>query len=449
MENPSVELKAELAEAPVGKLHRKLGAAMAALTLFDGYDTFNPAYVIHYVREPWLLSPQQAGMLVSSGLIGFLFGAALHGGVADRFGRRVTLLGGLWIITVFSLLTALLADSFTVFCALRVATGLGLGVLLPLSTTYINELAPRRTANAFSLWGVAFGWALGGTMAGVVGVFLTPVIGWQGLYWVGGLSALLLPVLHRHLPESPQFLLMRGDDAAVRDLLSRLRPERAKWYSHASIQRATHESKPSMLALLAPGYRRLTLAIWTASFLSLFSIFGLSAWIPSLMLARGETFGASFGYGALLQIASFAGGLACGHLIDQYGFARGWLALWWLAGSASVFALLFSSGHIANIVISAVAGFGIIGAQFVLNNFTAAAYPTSVRATGVGMELAVGRLGAILGPYIGGLLQQHHRGPRTMLLSIGIACIGAALAALAAKQPAHRAARPGMGRAEP
>src|SRR5258707_7142239 len=162
-----IDVHEELAEAKAGALHWGLGALMGLLTLFDGYDTFNPAYVIHYVAGPWGLKAGQAGLLISSGLVGFLFGAALHGVAADKFGRRGTLLAGLWITSVFTLLTALLANSFLSFCGLRLLTGLGLGVLLPLATTYINELAPRRVANTFALWGVALGWAAGGTLAGV------------------------------------------------------------------------------------------------------------------------------------------------------------------------------------------------------------------------------------------------------------------------------------------
>ena len=88
MQAEVVNVHEELAEAKVGKMHARLGVILALLTLFDGYDTFNPAYVIHYVKGPWALTLQQAGMLVSSGLIGFLFGAAFHGAVADRFARH-------------------------------------------------------------------------------------------------------------------------------------------------------------------------------------------------------------------------------------------------------------------------------------------------------------------------------------------------------------------------
>ncbi len=424
-----IDVNEELAEARVGPLHRWLGVMMAAVTMFDGYDTFNPAYVIHYVAKPWGLAPGQAGLLVSSGLVGFLIGAATHGVIADRIGRRVTLLGGLWITSVFTLATPLLADSFAAFCSLRVLTGLGLGVLLPLATTYINELAPRRVANTFSLWGVAFGWALGGTLAGLVGVFLTPLYGWKVLYWIGSLSIPLTIAMHFILPESVKFLALKERTVEIRALLTRLRPERRDIYRDATLNTGTTAAVSGSVArLLAPGLRRLTLTVWLVAFLSLFCIFGLTGWIPTVMMKRGETFAASFGFGALMQTMSFLGGLACGFLADRRGSSRTVLALWWAMGGLAVLALVFLNGHVVNIVCTAAAGFFVIGAQFVLNNFTATAYETSARATAVGMMLSVGRFGAILGPFVVGTLQQAYQGPVPMFTLIGCASLVAAAA---------------------
>ncbi|HLY64970.1 MAG TPA: MFS transporter, partial [Chloroflexota bacterium] len=297
MPDHGIDVHEELAEARVSGFHLRLGLIMGLLTLFDGYDTFNPAYVIHYVAAPWGLKGSQAGLLISSGLIGFLIGSALHGLIADRLGRRGTLLGGLWITSIFTVLTALFADSFISFCALRVLTGLGLGVLLPLATTYINELAPRRVANSFALWGVALGWALGGTIAGLVGVFATPVLGWKALYWVGSASFLLLPFLHSQLPESPKFLVLSNRTAEIRKLLGRLRPERAALYASSTISVARAQQVVNPVAVLVSRrYRRTTFAIWLSAFLSLFCIFGLTGWIPTVMMQRGETFSASFGF---------------------------------------------------------------------------------------------------------------------------------------------------------
>jgi len=424
-----IDVHEELAGAAVTPLHKVLGVLITLITLFDGYDTFNPAYVIHYVVQPWGLLPSQAGLLVSSGLVGFLFGAMGHGMVADRIGRRSTLLAGLWIVNVLTLLTALFATDFLSFCTLRFVTGLGLGVLLPLGTTYINELAPQRVSNRFSLWGVTLGWSLGGVVASMVGVFLTPQYGWQILYFVGALSIPLTLVVHAVLPESPKFLAAHGRVDELRALLSRLRPERGAVYRNASFRSAEKSTQRNTIAaLLGPRYRRVSLTIWLTAFLSLFAIFGLTGWIPTVMLKRGETFAASFGFGALMQATSFFGGLTLAMLADR-GFAGTprLLAGWWAVGGLAVCALVFVNGHGFNLAIIAIAGFCIIGAQHVLNNFTANSYETGFRASGVGMELGVGRVGAILGPYVIGLLQQVTGGPEAVFWAIGGAAIVAAL----------------------
>jgi MFS family permease len=436
MADHGIDVHEELGSAKVSGFHVRLGLIMGLLTLFDGYDTFNPAYVIHYVAGPWGLQGGQVGLLISSGLIGFLIGSAVHGIVADRFGRRGTLLGGLWITSIFTLLTALFADSFFAFCAFRLCTGLGLGVLLPLATTYINELAPRRVTNTFALWGVALGWALGGTAAGLVGVFATPTFGWKALYWVGSMSFLLLPFLHAQLPESPKFLVLKDRSEDIRALLSRLRPERASFYASADISVARlHELDNPVAVLLTKKYRRTTLSIWLSAFLSLFCVFGLSGWIPTIMMQRGETFSASFGFGAVMQIMSFLGALVLGHLVDRLGKSRGLLAVWWATGGLAVLALVAFNSHLVNVTAVAVAGFCIIGAQFVLNNFTAASYETGARATAVGMELAIARVGAILGPLVAGTLQQIYQSPAPMFVSIGLSAIAAGAIILLAERP--------------
>jgi AAHS family 4-hydroxybenzoate transporter-like MFS transporter len=209
-------------------------------------------------------------------------------------------------------------------------------------------------------------------------------------------------------------------------MLAKLRPERAHIYETATISVDNSRASGNLiLELLQPRYRRTTLAIWATAFLSLFCIFGLSGWIPTVMIQRGETFATSFGFGALMQIMSFVGGITLGHLVDRFGHNRGLLGLWWGLGGGAVLTLVFLNDHVVNITCVAAAGFFIIGAQFVLNNFTAAAYETNVRATAVGMELGVGRIGAILGPFAAGALQQTYQSSLPMFVSIGLAALAA------------------------
>jgi AAHS family 4-hydroxybenzoate transporter-like MFS transporter len=263
----------------------------------------------------------------------------------------------------------------------------------------------------------------------MVGVFLTPQFGWQILYFVGALSIPLTLVVHAVLPESPKFLAAHGRVDELRALLSRLRPERGAVYRNASFRSAEKSTQRNTIAaLLGPRYRRVSLTIWLTAFLSLFAIFGLTGWIPTVMLKRGETFAASFGFGALMQATSFFGGLTLAMLADR-GFAGTprLLSGWWAVGGLAVGTLVFVNGHGFNLAIIAIAGFCIIGAQHVLNNFTANSYETGFRASGVGMELGVGRVGAILGPYFIGLLQQVTGGPEAVFWAIGGAAIVAAL----------------------
>jgi MFS transporter, AAHS family, 4-hydroxybenzoate transporter len=421
-----IDVREEIAGAPVGRYHVFLALLIGLVVFFDGYDTFNPAYVIHYVAKPWHLAPGQAGLLVSSGLIGFMIGSLLQGKFSDRYGRRRTLLGALWIVTVFSFLTAALGRSFLTFCGLRLLTGFGMGALLPLGVTYVNEYAPRRLANTFAMWGWSLGWAAGGIVAAAIGIYLTPIFGWQALYYSASLSIVLVLVCHAVLPESLQFSAMRGDWRGIARILAHLNPSESRRYSSPDAQFTFPEpsDRPASVSLLLSSqYRKTTLAVWVAAFFVLFGIWGVSGWVPTAMMQRGEGFKTSFGFGALIQAMAFIGGLLCGYIADHTGRDREAMALWWLGGAISVGVLVLFNIHALNVICVGAAGFCILGGQNVLNNFTAASYDTEVRGTGVGMMLGVGRAGGILGPYVTGLLQQHTAGTSGLFIAIGAASL--------------------------
>jgi sugar phosphate permease len=165
-----------------------------------------------------------------------------------------------------------------------------------------------------------------------------------------------------------------------------------------------------------------------AAFFVLFGIWGLTGWVPTAMMQRGEGFATSFSFGALIQAMAFIGSLLCGYLADRRGKDREAMAAWWLGGAISVGILALVNVHGLNIICVGAAGFCILGGQNVLNNFTAASYDTEVRGTAVGMMLGVGRAGGILGPFITGLLQQHTRGTAGLFVAIGAASLIGAVA---------------------
>lgn len=175
-----------------------------------------------------------------------------------------------------------------------------------------------------------------------------------------------------------------------------------------------------------------------SAFFILFGIYGLTGWVPTAMIQRGETFATSFGFGALILIMNFAGCLVCSYFADRAGQPRWTMFIWWVAGALVMVPLAFENVHWLNISCVAAGGFFILGGQGALNNFTAGWYDTEVRGTAVGMMLGVGRVGAILGPFITGLLQQWFASSRALFLAIGIAALLGAAAILNAGAPSRK-----------
>jgi MFS transporter, AAHS family, 4-hydroxybenzoate transporter len=437
-----IDVRSELENATLGLRHWTVVLLLTLVTLFDGYDTFTPAYVIPYAIRQWHLPPSLAGLLVSAGLLGFMIGSIAVGLIADRIGRKKTLLGGLLVACLFDLLIAGQARSFGSFVGLRLLAGLGLGMLLALSVTLINELAPRGRANV--LVGVIMvGWSGGGILAAATGVLLAPRYGWPALFWVDGGAIALAGLCALVLRESPRFLAMKADQARLRQVMAWLIPARASVYANSAFVAVENVRQRSPLSrLLAPTVRGSTLTVWLCAACSLFTIFGLSSWVPQTMIQRGEGFGASFAFGGLLQLMAVLGGLGCGWAADRCGH-RGVMITSWAVAALAIAGLAVLNTHWTNILFVSGAGFFVMGAQPVLNNFTAGLYETEVRSTGVGVELGIGRLGGILGPYIVGWLKQIFPGSWAMFSAMALTvALCALVVAITQRSPAKMAKLP-------
>lgn len=403
-----VDVRRELEEAPLRPFHGLLAALVALATTFDGFELIAPAYTIHYVLHPWHLTPGQAGLLTSSGLVGFMAGSLVHGAVADRVGRRPTFLGGLAVASLGSVATAAFAGSFGSFVALRFVSGIGLGVLLPLGFAYLHEFAPRAVQQRLGM-AAGLGQLLGFFLAALVGVLLTPAWGWRSLYWLGVVGLAVAAVFAVLLPESVEHLVARGRGSGVAEILARVRPDRAGCYREAGAFTVETDARAGWRETLARGRARRTLGLWLICGLVLFSLYVLTSWTPTLMIERGLGFAGGFTLGALAAGTGILGSLVGAYVADR------WLPAPWTIAGASALALLSAllvagaTTPFANLAGIAGLGLCVFGAQTVLNNLCAASYPVRIRATGEGLMLGVGRIGGILGPAVaGGLLGAFH-----------------------------------------
>jgi MFS family permease len=407
-----IDVREELAQARVGTFHLRFAVLVAFIMFFDGYDLFNAAYVIPLIRKLWQPSPSMIGIMLSSGIVGLSIGSVLQGLLADRIGRRKVMLIALWTLTLASGLLATVVDSALGFAVVRLVLGTALGMVTPLALICINEWAPRRNANTFATWVFQFGFSAGGIFAGIAGMTLTPRFGWQSLYFVGVLSAAVAAAAMKWLPESAQYLTLRGREEEVLAMLCKVRPEQAHIYRQARIRPMHKASRAGAIGeLLSPLYRRNTIVHWIAGALSLFCIHGLTGWLPSLVVAKGQAVSSAFAYGTLVMIASVFGGISMGWLADRLRSRIRAMIIGFALAAVFMGSLATTLGKPEAIVLIAATGFFVFGAQAVLNNYQAMTYRTEVRGTGMGVAVGLNRVGGILGPVIVGVVASINPDP--------------------------------------
>lgn len=396
-----MDIEAELREARVSRFHYRLALVLGCVLFVDGYDLFNAGYVAPYLRQEWLLSDRQVGLMLSMGVAGLALGAYAQAPISKAIGRRAAVIVGVTLLALASLYMAALVHDFTSFVALRLVLGVSLGMLSPLAFVYVNEWAPARSANLFASIAFVLPFSLGGIAAGTAAMVLGPHFGWRGLYWVASIGLPIALLCYFLLPESLVRLLKQGRTGEIRSYLSAVRPDRADLYAAAAsftLPSTTH-GPAGFTALFRPNYRWTTIGIWAASALSLLSLHGITGWLPSLLVANGQAFASAFGFGTLLMTMQILGGSTAGLFADRFG--RTSVMAWGFAGSALAIAAMglgIGSGWMA--VAVAASGFFIFGTQAVMNNFTAMSYEPALRATGTGAAVAFSRVGGVIGPIL-------------------------------------------------
>ena len=430
-----MDIGEEVENAPLSSRHWRMVVVLGLITLFDSYDLFVAGSTIPFAIRSWHLKPSEAGLMVSVGLFGFLIGALAGGPLADKVGRKPTLIVALFASSLFSMATAALARDYASYLILRLITGLAMGMLLPVAVTLINEIAPRRTDSVL-VGCITIGWSSGGILAALAGT-LGQQYGWASMYWVGGAGVPMALLAWPLLMESPRFLTIRDRQSEARAVMTALVPGTVYGQDVRFVTDEDPHRRGSIRRLLEPRFRRGTVIVWICACLSLFMIFGLSSWLPQVLTLRGESFGSSFGFVALLQFMAVLGGVGGGWLADRVGSQK-MLITSWIVGGAAIMGLALFNIHWANFILISLTGFFILGAQPVLNNFTATLYSTEIRTTGVGAQLGIGRLGGILGPYFVGWLQQLSGGTAPMFMAMAVAAVlCAATLAMLGKQPAR------------
>jgi len=344
--------------------------------MLEGFDIQAMGVAAPRLAPEFGLGPGEMKWIFAVSNIGMVLGAALGGWLADRVGRKPVFMTSVAMFGVFTLCVIFTGEFGTLF-ATRLFAGLGFGAALPNMMAIAAELStPARRSSTAAL--IFCGFPIGGGSVALLTQVLPSGFDWRVLFIIGGvLPALLVPALYWLLPET-------------------LAP---------GVARAPKDYTPTMTALFGGGRAVPTLLLWLAFLPTLFVLYLILNWLPTLVVAKGFDRAVAPQASLAFNWASAAGALLVGWLVDRVG-PRWPLMLSYGALIVALVALGASTDHAAIIALSGVAGFFLLGANYALYGVAPSYYPPAMRGTGSGASVAVGRVGSILGPLAAGFLLQ-------------------------------------------
>ncbi|HWZ38288.1 MAG TPA: MFS transporter [Bradyrhizobium sp.] len=426
---PAIDLVDFIDRQPIGGFQIRLLFACAAVLFLDGFDTQAIGYVAPALAKEWSLTKGALGPVFSAGLFGLMIGALVFGPLADRVGRKKIIIFSTAAFGLGAFATAF-AQDVTTLLAIRFLTGLGLGGAMPNAIALTSEYNPQRR-RATMVMIMFCGFSIGAALGGLLAADLIPRLGWRSVFIVGGIAPLLMvPLLTWELPESVRFLATAGHaPERVAQLLKRVRPNTAFAPDARFIVHEPHLAGIPVVHLFREGRTAVTLLLWVVFFMSLLNIYFLANWLPTVLNDLGASVSEAAVIGSMLQVGGVVGTFALGSVIDRFSFRA--LALVYF-GAVFAVAAIGQLGHSVVLVSIAIfaAGFCVVGGQIAANALAAGFYPTSIRASGVGWALGIGRVGSIIGPLVGGALLAAKWSTSAVFMAAAAAALCAALAAV-------------------
>jgi putative MFS transporter len=419
------DIVARLERLPTSWWQIKARIVVGVATFFDAFDALAIASVLPVIVPLWKLTPRQIGLMISAGFFGQLVGALLFGWIAERYGRMTAMIWSIALFAVMSLACAFAWD-YGSLLVLRTIQGVGLGGEVPVAAVFISELAKAHGRGRFVLlYELVF--PIGLVAASLIGLWVVPHLGWQYMFVIGALPALLALVLRSLLPESPRWLAVRGRHAEAEKAMSLIEAETQKAIGAplppVKPVVATLEKPASLADLFGAFYLQRTLVVWVIWFAAYFVNYGLSIWLPTLYRTVFKLpLDVSLRYGLITQAVGLLGTLICALTIDQVG-RRLWFACSFAAAALALAALAFIPAASAEQVLTfmTIAYFFISTINIGVYLYTPELYPTRVRALGVGTATAWLRFASMIGPTAVG-----------MMLGGGLPSVFATFAAVAA-----------------
>ncbi|XP_056438843.1 synaptic vesicle glycoprotein 2A-like [Gadus chalcogrammus] len=316
-----------LQECGHGKFQWTLYFVLGLALMADGVEIFVVGFVLPSAEKDMCLSEPNKSMLGLIVYLGMMVGAFLWGAMADRIGRRQSLLISLSINSVFSFFSSFV-QGYSTFLFCRLLSGVGIGGSIPIVFSYYSEFLAQEKRGEHLSWLCMF-WMIGGIYASAMAWAIIPHYGWsfqmgsayQFHSWrvfvlVCALPSVAAIIALSAMPESPRFYLENGkhDEGwmilkQVHDTNMRAKGFPEKVFSVTTIKTVkqmdelvdtgtdtpvwrryklkimslTQQIKNNFLACFNPEYKRTTFMLMAVWFTMSFSYYGLTVWFPDMI----------------------------------------------------------------------------------------------------------------------------------------------------------------------
>ena len=423
--------RAIIDEAAMSRFQWGIVAVMIGLNALDGFDVLSISFASPGIAAQWGIDRAALGLVLSMELIGMAVGSVLLGGLADRIGRRATILGCLVAMAV-GMFGASTARNVEILSAWRVLTGLGIGGMLAATNAAVAEAANAARRNLCVVL-MAGGYPIGTIVGGLASSWLLGRYNWPAIFRFGAIATLcFLPLVWWRAPESIAFLMHRRRA----DSLARINATLGRM-GHAAIEALPpiepRAARTQIAELFSADFARLTILLTIAYLAHIMTFYFILKWIPKIVVDMGFAPPLAAGVLVWASIGGAAGSLTLGLLTLR---AR----VYGLTITAMLFSFLlviaFGQGQadLAQLsLVAAIAGFatnaGVVGIYALL----AASFPTRLRATATGFAIGIGRGGSALAPALAGWLFAIGYGLPTVALLMALGSLVAAFALFGAR----------------
>lgn len=373
-------------------------AAFLGWTL-DVMDLMLYSMVIIYAMKDLNFDKSIAGSIASATLIASAFGGIIFGFLADRIGRKKSMM---YSIFLYSVATALcgFSESFTQLMVFRILVGLGMGGEWSTGAALVTETWPAKHRGKIMAF-VQSAFAVGYALAAIITAIVIPFFGWRGVFFAGVIPALLTLWIRKHSPESE---LWKKQDKRL--------------------------SLTETFSQLFGPYKRHTIVSALFTSFAMLGYWGLFTWIPTYLATPVQAGGPGLDivkstlWIVVMQFGAWLGFVLFGFIADKLGRKKTFI-LFFCASAISVPIYMFIKNPIILLLFGPVVAFFGTGFYSGFGPTFAEIFPTKVRATAQGAIYNFGRAMSAFAPYIIGRMAVSQGLGSALLLTSGFFALSA------------------------